>query len=242
MNLFSLESYVEMLIRFKEAGYTFAKFHDVSSDSLNTPIIISRHDIDFSCREAVGVAGVERDYSVQSTFFFHLRSPLYNVLSSEASRILTSIHEWGHDIALHIDLSPYGDELQHDLYRELRTFESYYPFANTRIVSFHRPGAFAHQLQNLRLPGGIRHTYEREYFQDMSYFSDSRGAWQRGDPTSSDAFHMRRPMQILTHPLWWSVDGEDAVGKLDGYLKDVRKQTIQYLEQTAVSFSLQHLS
>lgn len=241
MNDFTLSSYSKMVLSFKERGYTFLKFQDTALQQVKQPAVLLRHDIDFSLRGAVQIAEIEHHQRVVSTYFVQLRSPLYNSLSEYARHHIRRIHDLGHDIALHFDLSLYPDGITDALNLELGILRQYYPFANTHIVSFHRPGSSATELANLQLPGGIWHTYERRFFQELGYFSDSRGEWRHGHPAQSEAFKKGRSMQIVTHPMWWTTDGETPIQKLGNYVQASAHQMVDALENTAVSFSLEEL-
>ena len=53
---------------------------------------------------------------------------------------------------------------------------------------------------------------------DVAYISDSTGRWRYGHPLESEAFHARKPIQLLTHPVWWVQAGETATQKLECWL------------------------
>lgn len=243
MEAFNLCSYRQMLRSFKEAGYDFRKFQDINASTIqgSSPFVLMRHDVDFSLWNAVDIANLEGQEKIQSTFFFKLCSPLYNLLSEYAIQIVREIYELGHDVGLHFDLGSHGDNWLNQLIQEIQFFSKYFPFANTQIVSFHRPGRNIEALQELNLPCQMRHTYEKIYFSDIAYFSDSRCEWQSCNPTKSEAFRQRAPLQLLTHPLWWGEEGEDRIKKIHNYLETDRKKRIDHIEKTVVSFSLQFL-
>ena len=232
-NELSLESYRQLLSAFKSTGYRFCRFPEVSLADAIEPYVIIRHDVDFSVRGALQIAKIESREGVISTFFFQLRSPLYNALSQHSSNAIRTIYDQGHDIALHIDLNLYGDKYMEGLREEIRSLSTYYPFANTAIVSLHRPGDIE-KLQKMQFPN-VRHTYERRFFGDMVYFSDSRGTWRYGNPTASRAFHSREPIQLVTHPMWWTEKGETPLEKFNCFISGNRAETIELLRQV-VSF------
>jgi hypothetical protein len=232
-NEFSLESYRQLLLAFKSMGYRFCKFLEASPADAIGPYVIIRHDVDFSVRGALQIAKIESREGVGSTFFFQLRSPLYNALGQHSSNVIRTIYDQGHDIALHVDLSLYGDRYMEGLREEIRLLSTYYPFANTEIVSFHRPGDIE-KLQRMQLLK-VRHTYERRFFGDMIYISDSKGVWRYGNPTTSRAFHSRKPIQLVIHPMWWTEKGETPLEKFDSFISGNRAETIELLRQV-VSF------
>jgi hypothetical protein len=52
----------------------------------------------------------------------------------------------------------------------------------------------------------------------VAYISDSTGRWRYGQPLESAAFKARKPIQLLTHPIWWIQEGETANQKLERWL------------------------
>lgn len=237
----NLQSYDYLLLSLQNAGYYFLKFTDKLEDQGHDSIVYLRHDVDFSLQSAAKIAELESNRNVTATYFFHLRSPLYNLLSTYASKILSFINRLGHDIALHFDLEMYEDNPIEGLLHELEVFSSFYPFINTKIVSFHRPGKFAIQLTLYLLPNNIKHTYEKEYFSRVLYLSDSTGQWRYGHPLTSESFHQRKAMHILTHPMWWTEPGDSPLEKMESYILKSSNLMVDFLEETSVSFSLKDL-
>ena len=88
------------------------------------------------------------------------------------------------------------------------------------------------------MPEGIEHTYLDKYFFQISYHSDSGGFWKQGNPAYSTDFIENKSMQILTHPMWWCERGYNRFEKLKSYLSGNREQTIDFLENTVISYSL----
>src|SRR5438128_73722 len=125
---FSLEGYRELLSAFKEAGYTFCRFEEISRRlTERVPFIVLRHDIEISLRPALDLAWVEQAYGVSAAYFVLLRSPYYNTLSRPNGEILMQIHQLGHSIALHVDLSPYEGDYAKALL-EVEVLAKFYPY------------------------------------------------------------------------------------------------------------------
>jgi hypothetical protein len=230
---FNIDAYRTLLRDFKEAGYFFWKFPGIKDSHNSEPIATLRHDLDFSLTAALTIADVDLGEGILSTFFIQLRCPLYNVLSKPGYDIIENIHKKGHDIALHIDLSLYGGGSLDGVQDELQILASYFPFINKDIVSIHRPGDLQ-SIKEFHFPYP-RHTYEREFAEDMQYISDSRGVWRNGDPRASSAFKMRKPIQLATHPLWWVADGSTPKEKLANFAIRRKEETATLLKQ-AISF------
>ena len=60
-----------------------------------------------------------------------------------------------------------------------------------------------------------------------------------GSPIFSADFVNKKSMQILTHPMWWTEAGLNRFEKLDSYLSNNREQTIDFLEDTVISYPLE---
>jgi hypothetical protein len=214
MTEFSLEGYGELLSAFKDAGYSFCGFEDVDShlkDGL--PFVILRHDMDISLRPALEIARIEHEQGVQGTYFVLLRSPFYNVLSRSNSELMHQIHCYGHRIATHLDLAAYDNDCARAL-MEVDVFSMFYPFINTRLVSLHSYSYDLPQMPIEMFPE-LDAVYGPAIRGEIAYISDSTGRWKYGHPLASQAFKARRPIQLLTHPIWWFQKGETATQKLE---------------------------
>jgi hypothetical protein len=212
-----LRVYGEMIALFLDSGYQVTSFQEIDGQKTEHRLIL-RHDVDVSVDCALQMAQVEKELGVRSIYFFLLTSPLYNLLSKEAAKQVRAIHELGHEIGLHFDPDAYPSDAFDHVQDELTTLVSFYPFANPIWISFHRPGPKAGQLSELKLPGGIRHTYETQFFAGLAYFSDSRGSWGRGNPVDSEEFKQGKSMQVLTHPVWWVHEGQTPQEKLERFV------------------------
>lgn len=237
MNDFSQHGYREMLLVLRVAGYSFRKFREPDLVEEQDAQLFLRHDVDFSLQSALQMANLEHAEDIQSTYFIQLRSPLYNALSRFSSELIRELHRLGHDIALHIDLGLYGGKCVSGLKDEIELLISHFPFANTGMVSFHRPrhlGLAMEKLRDLHFPHA-RHTYERRFFEEIEYISDSTRIWRYGHPLKSEAFRLRKSMQLVIHPSWWMISGQTPSEKFGGLIAERRAETIAFLKET-VSF------
>lgn len=172
--------------------------------------LLLRHDIDFDCGLALEIAKIEARLGVSSTFFFMLTSPGYNALAAENREMIGEIMGLGHTISLHFDPTAYAD-YHGGLKRELEIFTAAFKVA-PQIISLHRPAPEFLTLDQ-RI-GGVEHTYLSKYRKAITYLSDSTGTWRYGHPFDSEAFKKRQTIQLLTHPIWWTVPGATATDKL----------------------------
>jgi hypothetical protein len=206
--------YQELLNAFLDKGYNFKKFEDFNPNAISQ--VILRHDIDFSIQMAVQMATLEKDLGVESTYYFLLASDSYNLLSKEAAHGIKAIQDMGHSIGLYFDPTVYEDE-KIGFECELEIFERRY--GRMSSMSFHRPSKSILEGINW-LPKRIIGAYQAEYFTDITYISDSQGAFRYGHPCEHTSFTQGLNIQLLIHPIWWMTDGEGAVEKIQQFLKE----------------------
>ena len=231
---FSYPTYRRMLERLIEAGYAFTGFGQATKDcalriadcglennaecgmrnaellenaATPHPIVLLRHDIDCEIERALPLARIEAGLGVRSTFFLMIRADLYNIFSESASAAVRQILALGHRLGLHFDMAAYPEldnpaDIAQAVWREASILADWFqrPVA---AVSFHRPNALA-LAGDPGLTAPLPHTYMTRFTREMQYFSDSQGRWKHGAPLDSAAFHARRPLQILVHPVWWN--------------------------------------
>jgi hypothetical protein len=213
---FSLEGYSQLLSAFKDRGYSFCGFEEIDSRlAEGHPFLVLRHDIDLILRPALEIARIEHEQGVQATYFVLLRSPFYNVFSRSSAETMLQIHGYGHQIATHIDLAFYDDNWANAL-MEVEILSKCYPFINTRLVSLH--SSYDLHLMPIDVFQQLDNVYGSAVRGDVAYISDSTGRWRYGHPLESEAFHARKPIQLLTHPIWWVQAGETATQKLERWL------------------------
>lgn len=172
-----------------------------------------RHDIDFDTGFALQTAIIESRYQLKASYFFLLRSDFYNIFSPRDYENVCRIRDLGHCISIHFDPVIYED-FHEGLKQEIQVFHQHFG-ARVDIISLHRPNDFFLKYDTPIL--GIEHTYQTRYFRDMKYFSDSTGVWRFGHPFQSPEFLEKQPLHILTHPIWWMVDGASNHDKLRLY-------------------------
>jgi hypothetical protein len=213
---FSLEAYRTLLLAFESAGYTFCQFQEIDHYlEERQPFVVLRHDIDISLRAAREIALVEYELGVKSTYFVTCHSPFYNLLSQSNAMILTQLHQWGHQVALHVE-SVAGEEECASALAEIEILATFYPYMNTQMASLHSPNNL--ELFPVATFSQLRNVYGHIFSKDITYISDSTGRWRYGHPLDSEAFALRKPIQLLTHPIWWFQDGEEPREKLERWL------------------------
>ncbi len=208
----SFGRYRDFIAAFLERGYRFCFFSELSEPFHQ---VVLRHDVDFDTRFALRLATEEKELGIRSSFFFLLRSPMYNVLQPQHYENIQCIRDMGHVVSLHFDPSIYRD-FERGLKMEVEMFERLFQ-TKIEIVSLHRPSPF---FQQFDAPiAGIEHTYQSRYFRDVKYLSDSTGVWRYGHPFDTPEFAEGRSIHLLIHPIWWVVGGETNLDKLRKYYR-----------------------
>jgi len=232
---FNLEEYRKIIRALKSKAYRFLKYQDAVDNPTGSSYVLLRHDIDFDLIDASTIAKVDEEENVVSTFFFLIRSPLYNLFSFEAINLLSEIKKMGHEIGLHIDQSFYQN-LEDGIRVEIATASRLIPFLEPKIISFHRP----HNLDELRRikVDGVYQTHQAEFSDNASYISDARGQWRYGYPLDSAAYLAGRPLQLSLHPLWWVREGNSPLEKFSSLINSQKEVMVSKLRST-VSFPVE---
>lgn len=228
---FTYDYYKEFISHLREV-YHFTTFYEgkkiVGADR---PLVIMRHDIDMDLEAAVRISSLEKDLGIHSTYFFMVRCPLYNIFSSNGAEQVKEILAAGHHFGLHFDCALYQDitvdKLNYYISRECELLEQFFEHP-IGAVSFHRPGRL--EVSGVELERWPN-SYERVFLEKFKYFSDSRGAWARGNPIKSEAFFKRKNLHILTHPIWWTEAPMAPRQSLVGLVQKIGHRTEQYISE-----------
>lgn len=213
---FSLEGYSELLSAFKDTGYSFCGFEEIDARlTEGYPFVVLRHDIDMSLLPALEIARIEYAQGIHATYFVLLCSPFYNLFSRSNAEIMLQLRQYGHQIATHIDLAAYDNDYVKAL-MEVEILSQCFPYINTEIVSLHS-SCDLNQIP-IELFRQLNNVYGPAVRGEIAYISDSTGRWRYGHPLKSGAFSAHKPIQLLTHPIWWIQDGETAAQKLERWL------------------------
>jgi hypothetical protein len=215
--VFSLGHYGETIQAFLDQGYTPVNFADLQADKRH---LVLRHDIDFDLQAAAKMAEFEAEQDIRATYFVLVRTEFYNVFSKSAEAALGRIAASGHNIGLHFDAALYpGDEAE--LIRAAQNecqILSQAVHRDVGVLSFHRP--HPDLLGSTIEFDGILNVYNKRFFEDIGYCSDSKGAWHHGLPLNHEAVAAGRALQLLTHPIWWvDRDGADAQDTVSHFLE-----------------------
>ena len=201
-NDFTLKGYETLLKRAIDSKYQFCSFENIDHDRTGK-ICYLRHDIDADVTAAFKLAEIESKLNIKATYFFMLRSPVYNLFSRFNQKLVEKIIDQGHHIALHFDenfANGRSESLQSQIECELNILNSNFGLS-TNIVSFHQPSERI--LQNKVQLKDIIHTYDKPLFKDIHYVSDSNKNWRNDHPFDTFKKQAVDKIQLLIHPMWW---------------------------------------
>ena len=209
--MFDCKFYRMLLDKFKEYGFSFNYF-----DNFKDKSCILRHDIDVRPKLALEMAKLEHKLGVNSTFFFMVRSPFYNLFSRANDNIVRQIIDMGHCIGLHYDEGYYSKNisLQELVDSEILMLEKNFD-TRINVVSFHQPSK-----KIIDNSIGIKqiNTYDKSYFRDIKYVSDSNMIF-KDDIIDIITSGVYPKIQVLIHPIWWMACGNDTEEKFISAIK-----------------------
>lgn len=194
---FTYEWYRQLLEQLVALGYETGSFEDPFEDG----DLLLRHDVDLSPRKALEIGRIEAGLGLQSTYFFLVSNPLYNVFDAACRTVIDELIELGHDVGVHFSTHQYWsqrpseDELLTRVNAE-RSALSLVTDDACEPVSFHCPPEWATDQPF----DGFTSAYEPRFFSEATYVADSGQRWRRERPFE------KRPsarIQLLTHPGLW---------------------------------------
>ncbi len=224
---FTFKHYNAILTIAKNVGYRFGNF----KESRQGPVLILRHDVDFSPRNALRFGTLEAEKGVRSTYFFLLRTPFYNLLEYNVVSVLRQLRKLGHEIGLHFD-----QQAVRVVDRRVLEAEVLYELSvvsrilgeEVKVVSFHNP------LNNVFCwnAASFTNAYAASFFlKEMKYLSDSNHQWREGCLCRLLKERKYDRIQVLIHPELWDTRPGNVVERLTKAVNDSRLACQGYLEE-----------
>lgn len=221
MNVYSLETYRNILIQAIDNQYQFIRF-ETKDILVNKKIFILRHDVDISPIMALRLGQIEFELDVKANYFFQIGAETYNIFSEENRNIIVALRQLNHSVGLHVDENIFKEE-DTSIGETIEWFNRNVTFIDN-IVSFHRP---TEKVLGKKFDHFIS-AYQEEFFNNEKYLSDSRKN-QDFYPKLMEWIQKGKPMiQLLLHPVWWCPEDNhekilEAIGRrrkneLDVYL------------------------
>ena len=229
---FSFKHYGEILKAAVSSHYRFIAFDEIGKVKPDEKICILRHDIDYSPDKIPFFSEKEIELGIRATYFVQVAARPYNLREAENYKIIRELEKQGHRVGLHYDLA-WNPELEFEnLDKQCRedkeVFEKIMGVKPCDIISFHNPHKFGPKLLNAEIKG-VHHSYEKRYFSDMKYLSDSQG-WYEGCLCKIFEAGKYNRIQLLTHPYIWGHDhGNDFVKDMAELVNSRKKELVDYL-------------
>jgi hypothetical protein len=195
---FSHALYRDLLEVGLENGYVFAPFEEHEIDAPR--VCLLRHDVDADPAAALEIARIESELGVVSTFFYMLRSPLYNVLMRANQELVEQTLALGHRFGLHYDpgFAPLaGRTHTEQITIELDVFEAMFD-VRPGAVAFHQPSQVPGAME-IEVVGAVK----ANLLPGFHFVADpNMNPWVL---QAFDLFrtHTEPKIQLLVHPLWW---------------------------------------
>ena len=201
---FTYKDYALLIEKIRAAGYKFADYENY--DEFDKSLIL-RHDVDYNIQKTIKMAEIESQKNISATYFVLLTSDFYNLFSKESESILKKLLKLGHKIGLHFDEKRYNisfdswEEQITDLIKNELHLLSDLIGIDVMAVSMHRPSQQTLN-SNLIIGKGIINSYDKEFFKNIKYISDSRMKWKENIIRILESGKYKK-IQLLTHPFWY---------------------------------------
>lgn len=231
---FSRAHYREILEAALERGYRCIRYDELEKLAPGVKACILRHDIDYMPEWSVHLGAIEADLGVVATYFFQVCARTYNLRERETHAAVRDLAKQGHVLGLHLDISWDEDVHWENVPRQSREEQELFAAITgvepCEIVSVHNPHRFRDDILNREVPE-ISHTYERRYFTDIKYLSDSQG-WYEGCPCRIFGDERYERVQFLTHPYIWPESSRgDFIEDMAAMVGLRRRELTEYLVQ-----------
>jgi hypothetical protein len=200
-DVFTERGYAE-LVGLAASHYRFVTFAELDADP---PIVLWRHDVDYSPQRGLALAQIEANRGVVATYFLNPHSDFYNLLEPATLRAIRGILVLGHRLGLHFDpvaVAGLPGERDEWLARERDLLQNVF---DTRVDAFstHNPTEVP-ELERRPVVAAMVNAYGETVTERFAYCSDSNGVWRfRSLRDVLDARENPR-LHVLTHPGWWT--------------------------------------
>jgi hypothetical protein len=195
------ESEYASLVELAAAHYRFVGFDALDEEP---PVVLWRHDVDYSPQRARSLASIEAERGVSATYFLNPHSDFYNLLEPAVLDAVRGILELGHWLGLHFDpgavASIQGDRDEW-LARERRLLEDLFG-ASVTAYSTHNP-TLVDGLDRRDTAEGMTNAYGTSLHERFEYCSDSNGLWRFRSLREVLEGRAHDRLHVLTHPGWW---------------------------------------
>jgi len=228
---FLLSTYQEILAIALKSKYEFLGFDQIGQESSPYSCLL-RHDVDSELWNCGPMAEIEANLGISATYFVMLRSTSYNLFCIESRNMIERLIDTGHHIGLHLMGELYEEDdtevLAEKVLAEVDTFQLELG-VKIKAVSFHHPGKTV--LNNDISIGSLINTYNRVQMADYFYVSDSNMIWQHEHPAEIFSSRLYPRLQLLIHPMWWTLKSMSLKEKWLNVLDENRKIVVEHWQK-----------
>jgi len=226
---FSYDFY-RKLLKLCDEKFTIKRLCDREENSSEAQLFL-RHDIDISIKAAIPIAKIEHDMGIKSTYMLIPTSKLYDITNTEEKNDIQTLLALGHEVSLHYDIETANintNNLSEELIPSIENHCDQISASTNKPVlsiSFHRP--IKSFLNGPNKIAGRTNAYAKSLM--GFYRSDSKGNWRSGNPINEIAQSKTNLAQLLTHPIWWNQEHQDAQESLENFFKkQVTNKNVEY--------------
>ncbi|MDD5218431.1 MAG: hypothetical protein PHN49_05120 [Candidatus Omnitrophica bacterium] len=202
---FGIKHYREILETGLKRGYQFAGFDNLASVPRGQKACVIRHDVDYMPEWSIRFGKIENDLGIRATYFFQICAKTYNLREAPIYKTVHELVRLGHTVGLHFDATWKENmdwsEMAEACREDKKVFQAITGIEPCEMISFHNTHRFADRVLNQDIPG-MRHAYEKAFFSDIKYISDSQG-WYEGCMCKLFDTRKYERFQFLTHPYIW---------------------------------------
>ena len=226
---YSVPHYRHLLRRAKER-YWIPKVRDVANKVPDREFLLIRHDVDITPWSALAMAQVEAEEGVETTYYFRLHAPFYNLLDGTVLGVVQTIAALGHEVGLHYEPGFFlaqGLDPEEGSRRDIRVFEELVGF-RTHTIAQHQPtqGPLLEEISP-----DHPCAYQPALVREMPYFGDSGFHWREGCVCTK--FDLPR-LHTLIHPHSWVRDQRPWQDVLRVHAEDLARRLRMEMEDYIV--------
>lgn len=195
---YSLAHYRHIL-RAGRARHWLPKVREVAFGRPERPFFLIRHDVDITPWAALAMAAVEHEEGVETTYYYRLHAPYYNLLDGATLDSVQAVAAMGHEVGLHYEPGFFlerGEDPVQGTRRDIRIFEELIG-RRTHSIAQHQPaqGPLLEDISN-----DHPCAYQPALVRAIPYFGDSGFHWREGCVCTK----LDHPqLHTLIHPHSW---------------------------------------
>ena len=222
--IYNLNGFEQLIGDILNHGYQFTT--DPNELLTGEGKVYLRHDLDVCPMRAYQVLEIEKLIGVESTFFFMVNSPFYNLSELRNLAVIKSFINQSAKIGLHANISDI-EKFEEELKQQRVILNNHF---NTEInqISFHHPTKQTMELNLIYL--GLHNMYSYCKKSGIEYFSDSN--MNLDFISLYQTLRDKKNIQLLLHPVWWVESLKDPSDLWDILIDELSFKLRTYIKNT----------